>query len=70
LDNFPNDAEQLNVMVENNIIPDTFLILQDSSEDSVILTKRWYSENRAQIDERIAIRLAEEEAARLEEARK
>ncbi len=70
MDNFPNDAEQLNVMVENNIIPDTFLILQDSSEDSVILTKRWYSENRAQIDERIAIRLAEEEAARLEEARK
>jgi hypothetical protein len=70
LDNFPNDAEQLNVMVENNIIPDTFLILQDSSEDSLILTKRWYNEHRFQIDERIAVRLAEEEAARLEEARK
>jgi hypothetical protein len=70
LDNFPNDAEQLNAMVENNIIPDTFLILQDTSDDSVVLTKRWYNVNRAQVDERIATRLAEEEAARLEEAKK
>ena len=70
LDNFPTESDQFNVMVENNIIPDTFLVLQDSSDDYSILTKRWYNSNRAQIDERIALRLAEEEALRLEEARR
>ena len=70
MDNFPNDADQFNVMVENNIIPDTFIILQDSSDDFSILMKRWYNENRIQIDDQINTRLAEEEARRIEEARK
>lgn len=70
LDNFPTDADQFNVMVESNIIPDTFVLLQDSSEDSGILTKRWYNANRESIDLRIATRLAEEEAQRAEEARR
>ena len=57
-------------MVEYNIIPDTFLIIQDSSDDFSILMKRWYNENRQTIDERISNRLAEEEARRLEEAKR
>ncbi|RNA14891.1 adenylate kinase 9-like [Brachionus plicatilis] len=60
LDNFPNDSEQLNAMAESNIIPDTFLILQDSSDDSSILSKRWYQLNKDEIDQRITKRLADE----------
>ncbi len=57
-------------MVENNIIPDTFITMQDSSDDFSILMKRWYSENRSSIDNQISARLAEEEAKRIEEAKK
>lgn len=70
MDNFPSDAEQLKAMNESNIMPDTFIVLNDSSDDSNVLMRRWYSENRAEVDQRIAHRLAEEEAARLEEQRK
>jgi hypothetical protein len=70
LDNFPHDSEQLKAMNESNIMPDTFIILNDSSNDSNVLMRRWYADNRKDIDDRIARRLAEEEAIRLEELRK
>lgn len=70
LDNFPNDSDQLNTMVENNIIPDTFIVLQDSSEDSNVLVRRWYNANRKEIDEKISKRLAEEEVLRAQQFKK
>lgn len=57
-------------MAEFNIMPDTFVILNDSSDDSTVLMNRWYADNKQDIDEKIARRLAEEEALRLEELRK
>jgi hypothetical protein len=71
LDNFPTHPDQLNAMVESNIVPDTFVLLQDNSDESSILVRRWYSANRAEIDEQISKRLAsEEEARRLEEQKR
>ena len=70
LDNFPNNSDQLNAMVENNIIPDTLITLQDSSDESNVLMRRWYQENRAEINARIERRLAEEEARRVEEEKR
>lgn len=71
LDNFPMDVDQLKSMSDANFIPDTFIILSDSSNESSILMRRWYSENKSSIDMRINERLArEEEAIRLEEQKK
>lgn len=70
LDNFPNDSEQLNAMAESNIIPDTFIVLQDTSEDSSILLKRWYQLNKNEIDQRITNRLADEARQKEEKLKK
>jgi adenylate/nucleoside-diphosphate kinase len=70
LDNFPNNQDQLNAMVANNIIPDTFIILQDASEELTVLTKRWYNSNRLEIDQQIEKRLAEEEKRKAEQLKK
>ena len=70
MDNFPSDVDQLKSMAEANLMPDTFVILADSSDESSVLMKRWYAENRQSIDERIDARLAREEAVRLEELKK
>jgi adenylate/nucleoside-diphosphate kinase len=70
LDNFPNNQDQLNAMVANNIIPDTFIILQDASEELTVLTKRWYNLNRQEIDQQIEKRLVEEEKRKAEQLKK
>lgn len=70
LDNFPNDSEQLSAMAESNIIPDTFIILQDSSDESGVLLKRWYQLNKHEIDQRITKRLAEEANQKAEKLKK
>lgn len=70
MDNFPSDVDQLKSMAEANLMPDTFVILADSSDESSVLMKRWYAENRQSIDDRIDARLAREEAIRLEELKK
>jgi ABC-type multidrug transport system fused ATPase/permease subunit len=61
-------------MINAKIIPDTFIVVQDTSDQLSILMKRWYSDNRQQIDERIEKRLAQEReqeaAARLLEETK
>jgi hypothetical protein len=61
LDNFPNHPDQLNAMVESNLVPDGFVVLQDTTDDANILVRRWYNANRHQIDEQIIKRLADEE---------
>lgn len=57
-------------MVENNLMPDTFFILQDSTEDSNILVRRWYNTNKEQIDEQIYSRLEQEQANKTDDRRK
>ncbi|CAF0775596.1 unnamed protein product [Brachionus calyciflorus] len=70
LDNFPNDSEQLNAMGEHGIIPDTFIVLQDSTDDSNIILKRWYRLNKKEIDEKISKRLAAEELLKIQQQKK
>ncbi len=48
-------------MVESNLVPDGFVVLQDTTDDANILVRRWYNANRHQIDEQIIKRLADEE---------
>ena len=57
-------------MVENSLIPDTFIVLQDNSDDSNVLMRRWYNANRDSIDAQIASRLAEEEEQQFEDKKK
>ena len=71
MDNFPNHPDQLNAMVESNLVPDGFILLQDTTEDANILVRRWYNANRHQIDEQIIKRLAdEEEQKKIEDQKK
>ncbi len=71
MDNFPNHPDQLNAMVESNLVPDGFILLQDTTEDANILVRRWYNANRQQIDEQIIKRLAdEEEQKKIEDQKK
>lgn len=70
MDNFPTNVEQLRCMAEANLMPDTFVVLNDASDESSVLMRRWYAQNRSVIDERIEARLAREEALRLEELKK
>lgn len=51
-------------------MPDTFIFMNDSSDESTILMQRWYADKKQEIDDRINARLAHEEALRLEEIRK
>jgi hypothetical protein len=67
LDNFPQNAEQLNAMIETGIVPDTFLVLQDTTDRSYVLTKRWYLSKKTEIDTRISARLKIEQAKKAEE---
>ena len=58
-------------MVESNLVPDGFILLQDTTEDANILVRRWYNANRQQIDEQIIKRLAdEEEQKKIEDQKK
>ena len=58
-------------MVESNLVPDGFILLQDTTEDANILVRRWYNANRHQIDEQIIKRLAdEEEQKKIEDQKK
>ncbi len=67
MDNFPQNAEQLNAMIETGIVPDTFLVLQDTTDRSYVLTKRWYLSKKTEIDTRISARLKIEQAKKAEE---
>ena len=67
MDNFPQNADQLNGMIESSIIPDTVLILSDATERSYVLLKRWYLNNTAEIDAKIQARLKADQAKRAEE---
>ena len=73
LDNFPRTREQWNVLVErNSLLPDDVIVLKDDSDNGDHLIKRWYFNNRTEVDEKIGQRIAAEEAERLrkeEEAR-
>ncbi len=42
-------------------MPDTFFILQDTTEDSNVLVRRWYNANRETIDDQIYARLSVEQ---------
>ena len=70
MDNFPNTPEQFHAMVENNLMPDTFFILQESTEDFNISIRRWYNANKETIDDQILIRLEQEQALKSDERRK
>lgn len=70
MDNFPTTPEQFHAMVENNLMPDTFFVLQDSTDDSNISIRRWYNHNKEQIDELIYSRLELEHVAKTEERKK
>lgn len=71
LDNFPHTVDQLKALAEANLMPDSFIFLNDSSSDeSTLLMRRWYADKKSEIDEKIQTRLAQEEALRLEELRK
>ena len=59
LDSFPNTIEQLNAMMESNLLPDTFFFLQDNSDESAVITRRWFNSNRDVIENKINKRLAE-----------
>jgi hypothetical protein len=54
-------------MVEANLIPDTFIVLQDNSEGHTILTKRWYQANKDEINAKIFSRMEAERFTRKEE---
>lgn len=54
-------------MIEGNIIPDTFVILQDTTERNFVLTKRWYQLSKTEIDMKISSRLKLEQEKRLED---
>ena len=43
-------------------MPETFFILQESTEDFNILIRRWYNSNKEQIDDQILNRLEQEQA--------
>ena len=64
MDNFPENSEQLQAMLEQNIVPDTFIVLSDSSDNFSILTQRWYMLNREVIDKKIFDRVKREEDRR------
>lgn len=72
LDNFPNTRDQWNLCIERNFIPDDVIVLRDSGDGSKFLLKRYYNMNKDSIDEKIRIRLEEEELRRkqAEEERK
>ena len=57
-------------MGEHGIIPDTFIVLQDSTDDSNIILKRWYRLNKKEIDEKISKRLAAEELLKIQQQKK
>jgi hypothetical protein len=57
-------------MVENNLMPDTFFILQESTEDLNISIRRWYNTNKDTIDDQILNRLEQEQALKTDERRK
>ncbi len=61
MDNFPTSPEQFHALVENNLMPDTFFILRDTTEDSNVLVRRWYNANRETIDDQIYARLSVEQ---------
>jgi hypothetical protein len=54
-------------MSEKQILPDTVIILSDTTERSYVLTKRWYLNNKKEIDAKIATRTKNEQAKRAEE---
>jgi hypothetical protein len=64
LDNFPESSEQLQAMLEINIVPDTFIVLSDSSDNFSILTQRWYMLNKQAIDKKIFDRVKREDERR------
>lgn len=61
LDNFPKNNEQLNAMLENNLLPDSFFILQDTSDEFGIVIRRWFNLNRDSIEKKMNKRLSETE---------
>lgn len=67
MDNFPENSEQLQAMLEQNIIPDTFVILSDTSDNFSVLTQRWYMLNKEAIDKKIFDRVKREEERRAAE---
>ncbi len=61
LDNFPNNNEQLNVMLEYNLLPDTFFFLHDTSDESAVIMRRWFNLNREVIEAKVNKRMSETE---------
>lgn len=62
-DNFPANKEQWAVLIEKNMkafMPDQVIYLQDDSTDGEVLTGRWYSLNKEELDTKIHERLAVE----------
>ena len=54
-------------MSENQIIPDIVIILSDTTERNYVLTKRWYLNNKSDVDAKIATRIKTEQDKRAEE---
>ena len=65
LDNFPNTQDQLHAMLENNLLPDTFFITQDTSDDSNVLLRRWFNANKDTIEMKINKRLSEQKPEKM-----
>ena len=61
LDNFPNNRDQWNLCIERNFLPDDVIVLKDSGDGSKYLMKRYYNMNKDAIDEKIRLRIEEEE---------
>jgi hypothetical protein len=60
LDNFPQNSDQLNAMLEHNMLPDSFFFLQETSEDFGIISRRWFNGNRETIEAKTYKRLLEQ----------
>lgn len=54
-------------MAENQIIPDTVIILSDNTERSYVISKRWYLNNKDEIDAKITARIKHEHEKKVEE---
>lgn len=59
-DNFPRTREQWNAMLDRGILPDDVILLKDESENGNFLLKRWYQNNRSEIDDKVRRRIEQE----------
>ncbi len=47
-------------MLDRGILPDDVILLKDESENGNFLLKRWYQNNRSEIDDKVRRRIEQE----------